>query len=111
MRIGVTVPLAYGDLVDGRAPTFEETLAFARTAERLGLDSIWVFDHLLFRFPPEPEEGPTEAWTILSALAPVVPRVELGALVMCSSFRNAGLQAKMGQTLDEISGGRLIMGI
>ena len=87
MRIGVTVPLAYGDLVDGRAPTFEETLAFARTAEQLELDSIWVFDHLLFRFPPEPDEGLNEAWTTLTALAPVVPRVELGALVMCSSFR------------------------
>src|SRR5262245_33002813 len=103
--------MGLSEVVDGEYTTFEQTASFARTAEGLGLDSIWVFDHLLFRFPPEPEEGPTEAWTILSALAPVVPRVELGALVMCSSFRNAGLQAKMGQTLDEISGGRLIMGI
>jgi len=111
MRIGVTVPLAYGDLVEGRAPTFEETLAFARTAEQLELDSIWVFDHLLFRFPPEPDEGLNEAWTTLTALAPVVPRVELGALVLCSSFRNAGLMAKMAATLDDLSGGRLILGL
>ena len=111
MRVGVTVPLAYGDTEDGRAPTFAETLDFSRTAERVGLDSIWVYDHLIFRFPPEPEEGLHEAWTTLTALAAVVPRVELGALVMCSSFRNAGLMAKMGATLDDLSGGRLILGL
>jgi alkanesulfonate monooxygenase SsuD/methylene tetrahydromethanopterin reductase-like flavin-dependent oxidoreductase (luciferase family) len=111
MRIGVTVPLAYGDVADGRAPTFAETVGFAQLAERVGLDSIWVYDHLIFKFPPEPDEGLHEAWTILSALAPVVPRVELGALVMCTSFRNAGLLAKMAATLDTISGSRLILGM
>jgi alkanesulfonate monooxygenase SsuD/methylene tetrahydromethanopterin reductase-like flavin-dependent oxidoreductase (luciferase family) len=111
MRIGVTVPLGYGDLQDGRAPTFAETADFSARAEQAGLDSIWVFDHLIFRFPNEPDEGLQEAWTTLSALAPVVPRVELGSLVMCSSFRNAGLLAKMGQTLDDLSGGRLILGL
>jgi alkanesulfonate monooxygenase SsuD/methylene tetrahydromethanopterin reductase-like flavin-dependent oxidoreductase (luciferase family) len=111
MRVGVTVPLAYGDLEDGRAPTFAQTVDFSTRAERAGLDSIWVFDHLIFRFPDEPDEGLQEAWTILSALAGVIPRVELGALVMCSSFRNAGLMAKMGQTLDDLSGGRLILGL
>jgi len=103
--------MGYGDIADGRAPTFAEAVEFATTAERLALDSIWVYDHLLFRFPPDPDEGLHEAWTLLSALAPVVPRVELGALVMCSSFRPAGVMAKMAATLDEISGGRLILGI
>jgi alkanesulfonate monooxygenase SsuD/methylene tetrahydromethanopterin reductase-like flavin-dependent oxidoreductase (luciferase family) len=111
MRIGMTVPLGYGDLEDGKAPTFAQTLDFSARAERAGLDSIWVFDHLIFKFPNEADEGLHEAWTTLSALAPVVPRVELGALVMCSSFRNAGLMAKMGQTLDDLSGGRLILGL
>ena len=111
MRIGVTVPLAYGDVADHRAPTFPETLAFACEAEQLGLDSIWVYDHLVFHFPPEPDEGLHEAWTTLTGLAALVPRVELGALVMCSSFRNAGLLAKMGATLDDMSGGRLILGV
>ena len=103
--------MAYGETADGRVATFEETRAFATIAEQVGLDSIWVFDHLLFRFPPEPDEGPHEAWTTLTALAPVVPRVELGALVLCSSFRPAGLMAKMAATLDDLSGGRLILGI
>jgi alkanesulfonate monooxygenase SsuD/methylene tetrahydromethanopterin reductase-like flavin-dependent oxidoreductase (luciferase family) len=111
MRIGAMVPLAYGDIEPGRAPSFAETMNFGVVAESVGLDSIWVFDHLIFRFPDEPEEGLNECWTTLSALAPVVPRVELGILVMCSSFRNAGLLAKMAGTLDEISQGRLILGL
>ena len=111
MRIGAMVPLAYGDTEPGRAPSFAETLAFGKVAESVGLDSIWVFDHLIFRTPGEPDEGLNEAWTTLSALAPVVPRVELGILVMCTSFRNAGLLAKMAGTLDEISQGRLILGL
>ena len=83
--------MALGETAEGRVTTFAETREYATIAEQAGLDSIRVFDHLLFRFPPEPDEGPHEAWTTLSALAPVVPRVELGALVMCSSFRPAGL--------------------
>ena len=111
MRVGVTLPMALGEVVDGQATTFAQTADFAQRAERLGLDSIWVFDHLIWRFPPEPDEGPNEAWTTLSALAPLVPRVELGALVMCTSFRPAGLMAKMAATLDDLSGGRLTLGI
>ena len=103
--------MGYGDVVDGRAPTWAQTRGFGLTAERLALDSIWVYDHLLFRFPPEPEEGINEAWTVLTALAASVPRVELGALVMCTSFRNAGLLAKMAGTLDDLSDGRLVLGV
>ena len=110
MRIGVTVPLAYGELADGRTPTFAETHAFARVAEQVELDSIWVHDHLIYS-PNDPEEGLHEAWTTLTGLAALVPRVELGALVMCTSFRNAGVLAKMGATLDDLSGGRLILGV
>ena len=111
MRIGVTLPLADHDTRDGHSPTFDDTAAFARLAEALGLDSIWVFDHLFFRYPNRPESGVREAWTTLAALAAVVPRVELGALVMCSSFRNPGLMAKMAATLDDASGGRVILGL
>jgi alkanesulfonate monooxygenase SsuD/methylene tetrahydromethanopterin reductase-like flavin-dependent oxidoreductase (luciferase family) len=103
--------MAYGETEAGRATTFAETREYATIAEQSGLDSIWVFDHLLFRFPPEPDEGPHEAWTLLSALAPLVPRVELGALVMCSSFRPAALMAKQAATLDDLSGARLILGL
>jgi alkanesulfonate monooxygenase SsuD/methylene tetrahydromethanopterin reductase-like flavin-dependent oxidoreductase (luciferase family) len=111
MRVGVTVPMAFGEVEDGRMTTWADTADYAGRAEELGLDSIWVFDHLLWRFEGEADEGPNEAWTILTALAAVVPRVELGALVLCTSFRNAGLLAKMTQTLDDVSGQRLILGI
>ena len=103
--------MALGEVEDGRMTTFADTVDYAQRAERLGLDSIWVFDHLLWRFEGEADEGPNEAWTILSALAAVVPRVELGTLVLSTSFRNAGLLAKMAQTLDDVSGERLILGI
>ncbi len=111
MRIGVTLPLAQDDTAPGRVPTFAETLAFAQHAEAVGLDSIWVFDHLLFRSADEPDEGIREAWTTQAALVPVVPRIELGSLVMCASFRNPALMAKMAATLDDLSGGRVILGL
>lgn len=111
MRVGVTLPLAGSDTPDGHVPTFQKTAAFARHAEAAGLDSVWVFDHLLFRFPDAPERGVQEAWTTLAALAPLVPRVELGSLVMCSSFRNPALMAKMAATLQDLSGGRVILGL
>jgi alkanesulfonate monooxygenase SsuD/methylene tetrahydromethanopterin reductase-like flavin-dependent oxidoreductase (luciferase family) len=111
MRIGITLPLSDDDTPDGRAPTFAETLSSARQAEAVGLDAIWVFDHLLFRYPGAPDGGVREAWTTLAALAAVVPRVELGALVMCASFRNPGLMAKMAATLDDLAGGRVILGL
>jgi alkanesulfonate monooxygenase SsuD/methylene tetrahydromethanopterin reductase-like flavin-dependent oxidoreductase (luciferase family) len=111
MRIGVTVPLGQDDTAEGRSPTFAETLAFARHAEAAGLDSVWVFDHLLFRSPGEPDEGIREAWTTKTALAALVPRVGLGSLVMCASFRSPTLMAKMAATLDDLSGGRVILGL
>jgi alkanesulfonate monooxygenase SsuD/methylene tetrahydromethanopterin reductase-like flavin-dependent oxidoreductase (luciferase family) len=111
MRIGVTLPLADSDTPDGHAPRFDETLAFARHAEEVGLDSIWVFDHVIVRFPDEPQGAVREGWTSLALLAPLVPRVELGSLVMCSSFRNPALLAKMAATLDDASGGRLLLGV
>jgi alkanesulfonate monooxygenase SsuD/methylene tetrahydromethanopterin reductase-like flavin-dependent oxidoreductase (luciferase family) len=79
-------------------------------AEAAGLDSVWVFDHLLFRFDGK-TTGLHECWTILGALAGVTSRVRLGTIVMCTGFRNPALLAKMAGTLDHVSDGRLILGI
>lgn len=110
MKIGVTLPIGENPET-GQAPAYADIRAFAQQAEQLGCDSVWIFDHLLFRPAGRPEYGIWEAWTILSAIAEATARVELGTLVLCTAFRNPALLAKMAATLDEISGGRLILGL
>jgi len=80
-------------------------------AESGGIDSLWVYDHLIFRFPGEPEDGIHEAWTLLAAVAAVTDRAELGTIVLGTGFRPPALQAKMAATLDEVSGGRVTLGL
>ena len=115
MRIGVVLPHGEGDSSPAGAPPatlgWPEIRAFAERAAGLGLDSLWVFDHLIMRMEDEPESGLHEALTILTATAAVTQRAALGVLVACTSFRNPALLAKMAATLDDISGGRLILGL
>ncbi len=68
-------------------------------------------DHALFRFPDAPERGIHEAWSVLAALAAATSRVELGTLVLGLRMRNPALLAKMAATTDDISGGRLTLGV
>jgi probable F420-dependent oxidoreductase len=88
-----------------------EYAAMARAAERSGFDSIWLGDHLLYRDDGRPERGPWEAWTLLAGLAAVTRRVRLGPLVACTAFHPPGVLAKMAATVDELSGGRLVLGL
>jgi probable F420-dependent oxidoreductase len=83
----------------------------ARTAESVGFDSLWTGDHLLYRDSGERPRGPWEAWSVLAAVAAVTDRVQLGPLVASVSFHNPAMLAKKAAAVDEISGGRLILGI
>ena len=116
MKVGIILGFADDDKL-GRAPSYQEIRAKALQAEAAGFDSVWVADHLLYRMPDEQNNnelktiGVWECWTFLSALAEATSRVELGMLVMAIPFREPSLLAKMAVTLDEVAGGRVILGL
>ena len=106
LKVGVQLPEIE------REVRWPEYLAMGRRAEELGYDSIWYGDHLLYRRAGEAEaRGPWECWTMLAALAAVTSRIELGPLVASTSFHAPAMLAKKAATVDEISGGRLILGL
>lgn len=110
MKIGVLIPFPES-AETGKAPSWAEIRNLAIRAEDAGFDSIWICDHLLYRFPEQPTVGIWECWSMLSALAEATNRAEIGTLVMAAAWRNPALLAKMAVTVDEISGGRLILGL
>lgn len=109
LKVGINLPTTEGALA-GKTARWADLFAFAQQAEALGFDSLWVPDHLLVRWQQH-TQGIWECWSLLSALAAVTHRVELGSLVACTAFRSPALLAKMADTIDEISGGRLIIGL
>ena len=90
---------------------WKDVIALARKAEAIGFDSVWVADHTVFRFEGVPTHGRWECWSVLAALAAATDRVEIGPLVTCMGFRNPALLAKIAETVDEISGGRLTLAL
>ncbi len=112
MKIGAIVPQGWVGEYDGWDPldAWRRTTEIARQADRLGFESIWVFDH--FQTVPKPTDEITfESFTSLAALAALTERVRLGHIVICTAFRNPALTAKMISTMDSISGGRMELGI
>jgi alkanesulfonate monooxygenase SsuD/methylene tetrahydromethanopterin reductase-like flavin-dependent oxidoreductase (luciferase family) len=113
MRLGVIADLDEGSH-DGRTPRFRDLRAMAQLADQTALDSFWVADHLIIRRSENvdvDEQGTWESFTFLSALAAATSRIQLGPLVAATSFRSPTLLAKMADALDEISGGRFILGL
>jgi len=105
LKVGIQLPEVE------REVRWPELLDMARAIEDLGFDSIWLGEHLLYRWTDRPPRGPWEAWSMLAAIAAVTRRVEFGPLVACTNFHNPALLAKQAATVDEISGGRLILGL
>ncbi len=110
MKLGLASGTVEGSF-RGRTPTFRDFQELAQMSEQIGLDSFWLADHLLYRFPGQEERGAWEAFTLLSGLAATTSRISLGPIVACTAFRNPAMLAKMTETIDEICGGRFILGL
>jgi F420-dependent oxidoreductase-like protein len=113
LRFGLFVPQGWIlDLVDIEDPIeqFEAMSQVAKTAERLGFDSIWLFDHFHTYHRPVLETT-FECWTSTAALARDTSRIRVGQMVTCNGYRNPALLAKMASTVDVLSHGRLDFGI
>ena len=110
MKLGV-MPSLQENSLNGGTPRYADIQAMALATEAAGFDSFWLADHVIFHSPEGENVGCWEVFTFLSALAAVTSRIALGPLVACTSFRNPALLAKMADGLDEISGGRFILGL
>lgn len=112
MGIGFMLPVSDRSSFGG-TPRFSDMLEMTQKAEELGYDAVWVADHFIMRLESEGNvtRGVWEGWTTLAALAACTKRIALGVFVTATSFRHPGLIAKMAENLDEISGGRFVLGI
>jgi probable F420-dependent oxidoreductase len=108
-KVGLFLPTGEA-MMGGATAGWSDLLALACRAEELGFDSLWLPDHLLMQLGEE-RGGAWECWSMLAALAAVTSRVELGPLVSCTAYRSPAMLAKIADTVDEISGGRVILGL
>lgn len=115
MRIGLALPHYDFSFPDGAPVTVARVVEYARRAEDLGFDSVWISDHLfldLARYGGPPGRSRTpEAMTLLAAVAAATSRIRLGSLVLCAPFRNTVVLAEQARALWELSEGRFTLGI
>lgn len=105
LKVGIQLPEVE------REVRWPELLDMTRAIEDLGFDSAWVGEHLLYRWADRPPRGPWEAWTLMAAIAASTSRIAFGPLVACTNFHNPAMLAKQAATIDEIGGGRFILGL
>jgi alkanesulfonate monooxygenase SsuD/methylene tetrahydromethanopterin reductase-like flavin-dependent oxidoreductase (luciferase family) len=109
LKIGLSLPT--WPLRDGSYASWPQMRRLARAMDDMGVDTLWVPDHLQRTTAGRGRYGFWECWTILTAAAEATSRIELGPFIACTGFRNPALLAKMAATLDEVSGGRLVLGL
>lgn len=111
LAIGFGAPRDSGDPTKFGPPSHKLMLEYAQRAETLGFDSVWVPDHFYFERPPGQYTPYPEAWTVMTALLATTQRVRVGSMVLAAGFRHPALMAHMAGALQEISGGRLLLGL
>jgi len=109
IRIGLNLPT--WPLREGGYASWPDMRRLAQAMDAMGVDTLWVPDHLQRVTPGRGVFGFWECWTILVAAAEATTRIEVGPFIACTGFRNPALLAKMAATLDEVSGGRLLLGL
>ena len=114
MRFGLSLP-HYGFSFPSGETSFEAVAGWAKRAEDLGFDSVWLSDHFFYsfgRYGADPAPIPSlEPLTTLAGIASVTDRVRLGTLVLCAPFRHPALLARVASSIDLLSGGRLDLGL
>ena len=113
LKLGIILPEGENDM-GGVTAHWHDFRAMASLAEQIGLDSIWYVDHLIYREGKATvvqQQGVWECWTMLTAVAAITERIELGSLVTPISFRNPAVFAKQIDAIEEISDGRIILGL
>ncbi|MDQ1411955.1 MAG: hypothetical protein QOE07_543, partial [Acidimicrobiaceae bacterium] len=96
-------------LFDPFGATWRDVREGAIVAEGEGFDGVWLYDHLAGSV--HGQSRVLECWTALTAIAAVVPRVAVGPMVLNVANRDPGVLAVMAATLQEVSGGRLLLGL
>src|ERR687887_1317772 len=117
LQFGLAIPQGWrgGDLPleeeNNPIKQYEFSKSIATTADNLNFDSIYAYDHLIPHYKDDIEKNIFECFTLLSSLAVITEKVKIGQIVVCNSYRNPSLLAKMLSTLDIISSGRVELGI
>ncbi len=109
MSFGLMLPVREHTM-GGATPRFADLIAMSEAARNGGFEALWFGDHLSYEHNGE-TVGTWEAWTLMAAIAQAVPDMHIGPLVACAGLRSPGVIAKMTEMIDEISGGRFVLGI
>jgi alkanesulfonate monooxygenase SsuD/methylene tetrahydromethanopterin reductase-like flavin-dependent oxidoreductase (luciferase family) len=110
ISFGINIPNATGNYYDG-TPRYSDVLAMSRASVDAGYEVLWWDDHFSFPDGEDGVRGQWEAWTLMAAISAEIPDVYLGPMVACTAYRNPGVIAKMTEMIDEISGGKFILGL